>query len=258
MPMADYQREQSALGPGLVHLTTHSLQTSTSMPLQLYEHEPSSLLPLLERYLPHTQAVLGAIVSSPAPGCEPRSVLDAPPLETVFASFPPGSLPNDEDEDWLVALALPAPSEQVRIWHRAEVRLNGAEGARVRALSGSVVSPAALRDGTHEASKTGGKDLNSAAEAVVEARRTMRQRFPRHFVLGQLNAAFEPAVRTALGAPGRGICRVFLAPQSLPDPGDVDLEQLGLKLDTTRVGDEAEVSPPKGRGKGRADGRCPG
>lgn len=211
--------------------------------LQLYEHNPSSLLPLLTKYLPHTQAVLGAIVSCPPPGQRPQSALDAPPLETMWASFPPGRLPSDSDTDWLVALALPAPSEQIRIWHRAEVELNNEEIERVKQIEGSVVSTEALR----EAESKGGND--DAAAQVIEARRIMREMYPNHFVMGQLNAAWEPALRHALKAPSRGICRVFLAPEELPSTGsDAErLRKLGLKLDTTRVGDEGEVSFNTGR-----------
>lgn len=211
------------------------------MPLQLYEHDPSTLLPLLMRWLPHTQAVLGALVSCPAPGHEPKSVLDAPPLETMWASFPPGSLPSDSDADWLVALALPAPSEQVRIWHRAEVGLNEKEMRRVKKITGSVVSTESLREA--EKQEVGHEE---AAELVIEARRIMREKYPRHFVMEQLNAGWEPALRKALGAPSRGICRVFLAPEQLPSTSSDQetLDNLGLKLDTTLVGDEDEVSPP--------------
>lgn len=216
-----------------------------SAKLQLYEHDPSTLLPLLTQWLPHTQAVLGAIVSCPPPWHEPKSVLDAPPLETMWASFPPDSLPSDSDEDWLVALALPAPSEQVRIWHRAEVGLNEKEMERVKRIEGSVVSTESLRAAEVEG-KGKGEEVEKAAEQVTEARRIMREKYPRHFVMGQLNAAWEPALRRALGAPSRGICRVFLAPEQSPSTGsDAErLKELGLKLDTTRVGDEDEVSSP--------------
>lgn len=208
-------------------------------PLQLYEHDPTSLLPLLTRFLPHTQAVLGAIVSCPAPGHQPRGVLDAPPLETMYASFPPSSLPDDGDRDWLVALALPAPSEQVRVWHRREVELNEAEMARVQRLEGSAVSSAALRGaGSLQGDEAGGA---RAAEMLTAAVRAMRERFPHHFVTGQLNAAWERALRHALGAPSRGLCRVFLAPAQAPGAEGADLDKLGLKLDRTQVGDEGEV-----------------
>lgn len=219
--------------------------------LQLYEHDPASLLPLLTKFLPHTQAVLGAIVSCPPPGQTPQSALDAPPLETMWASFPPGNLPSDSDTDWLVTLALPAPSEQIRIWHRAEVELNNEEIERVKQIEGSVVSTEALR----EAESKGGNE--DAAAQVIEARRIMREKYPAHFVMGQLNAAWEPALRHALMAPGRGICRVFLAPEELPSTGldEERLRELGLKLDTTRVGDEGEV---RVEGRVIANSRCPG
>lgn len=209
--------------------------------VQLHEHDPDSLLPLLTRYLPHTQAVLGAIVSCPPPGHTPQSVLDAPPLETMYASFPPGHLPSDNETDWLVALALPAPSEQVRIWHRAEVGLNLSEMARVRKTNGSVVSTEALRAAETATLESGGQE---AAAQVIQARQIMREKYPHHFVMGQLNAAWELSLREALKAPNRGICRVFLAPEELPSTGSDDerLKELGLKLDTTRVGDEGEVS----------------
>lgn len=207
--------------------------------LKLYEHDSAAILPLLTRYLPHTQSILGAIVSSPPPGSQPQGVLDAPPLESILASFPPDDFPSEDDRSWIVAVALPAPSEQVRIWHRAEVELNEAEIERVKRIEGSAVSPSTLRPDVPQT-----QEVQEAAEAMIEARKAMREKFTQHFVMGQLNAAWEPALREALHAPSRGICRCFLAPSDLPPTSSAreHLEKLGLKFDHTRVGDEPEVS----------------
>ncbi|KLT45972.1 hypothetical protein CC85DRAFT_299147 [Cutaneotrichosporon oleaginosum] len=106
--------------------------TNTSTPLTLYPHSPASLVPLLSSQLPYTLVLLATIQanrhaeSDPSPVSAPDCQVP-PPLPPVYATFPPPtsgapSLAYLESldigpYDWLVAVALPPPSEQIRFYH---------------------------------------------------------------------------------------------------------------------------------------------
>lgn len=204
--------------------------------LKLYSHDPASLFPLLKRWLPHSQTVVGAMLNNPTPPSEnnisvERDVLQGRPLERMYASFPPGQIPSDEDRDWLVTVALPEPSEQIRVWHRLEVEGNQAEMAATRTIPQPEAGHSLDDD-----------EVKLALDLYIQAVQQMRQLYPRYWVVGQVNSLWEGGLRKALDAPSRTICRVFLAPKVEPPAmPEEDFDKLGLKLDHTREGDETEV-----------------
>ncbi|BEJ13651.1 hypothetical protein CspHIS471_0308250 [Cutaneotrichosporon sp. HIS471] len=98
--------------------------------VKFYPHGPASLIPLLESHLPHTLVLLATIKANrhaptdPSPVSAPDCQVP-PPLPPVFANFPSASSISLDylqsiglgPFDWIVAVALPEPSEQIRFHH---------------------------------------------------------------------------------------------------------------------------------------------
>jgi len=85
--------------------------------VQLYPHDPSTLLPLLKAHLPNSLPVYGTILSNPSPPSPSTSPGTLEPLTTVetssylhsaWYSFPPTTLHNSP-EPFVVPIHLPPP-----------------------------------------------------------------------------------------------------------------------------------------------------
>ena len=203
---------------------------------RLYAHEPRSLLPLLRAHLPHTLVIVGTILANRVSNDEKGPVDDdtplPPPLPPVYATFPPPAHGGDVTLDtlreagigeyeWLVAVALPLPSEQIRLHH-----------ALVAATPDQQTGPA-----------------KAAAERTIElAIREMARMYPTQLVVGNTHEMFESVTRRVVGGAERTKTYIYVAPHAgfghteidLAGVGGVDKE--GLVLDHGRPSDAPVVS----------------
>lgn len=184
------------------------------MPLHVHP-EPATLVPLLRSQLPHSLVFLGTLLSNPD-------------LAPVYANFPP-RLDGEIDAaylqslglgeyEWLVAAALPAPSEQLRVHHALCAAPEDVQAA----------------------------ELGPASAAVCAAITEMMGRYPAQPVIGAVPELFGPAVRQLLDAPKRDTTFIY-APEggwgaSRIDAGD---DLAGLAFDVGRPGDAQAVSMPR-------------
>jgi hypothetical protein len=164
-------------------------------PNALHAHVGETLLPLLRRHLPHTVVVYGTIVAH-APAVRTAKAVDPEcVLPPVYASFPPredgGEITLDYlrslgigEYDWLLTVALPFPSEQIRIHH-------------------AIV--AASQD-----EQTAG--LDAANTLMLSALSHMADRYPGQLVVGNTHELFEPLVRKFTGSPRRHETYTYVAP----------------------------------------------
>lgn len=183
------------------------------MAMTMYAHaQPSTLLPLLRTQLPASLVFIGTIMSNPD-------------LQPVYANFPPrkdGPIDGTHlaslglgEYDWLVTVALPAPSEQLRVHH---------------ALSGAPEDVQAAQ-------------LPRAAEAVCTAISELMALYPKQPVLGAVPELFGPAVRKLLDAPKRDTTYIYA-----PDGGwgaskiEAGEDLAGLSFDIGRPQDAQAVS----------------
>lgn len=168
---------------------------------KLYAHEPRTLLPLLREHMPHSVVLIGTIVANPT--CEGSAL---PALPPVYATFPPlksgGEITSASlaetgvgKYDWLVTVALPAPSVQFRFYH---------------ALTGAPDS-----ERTPEL-------FDTAATMVKESLREMQDRYSTRFVLGGVHDLFVDVAREVLGGPRRTSTYLYLAPNGGAGPTAID------------------------------------
>lgn len=202
------------------HTSAPLLQRDALSPrMPLHAHDPHSLLPLLRAQLPHSVVMLATLLSNPP------TMLGA-----VYATFPPA--PDGRDVtpaylasagvgefDWLVAAALPEPSEQIRLHHALVGAPEAVQAAKRPEASGVV------------------------GAAVAD----MFRLYPQRTTVGAAPELFGPAVRAALGAPRRTPTYVFAAPGCGMGPSDIDAtdDTAGLTLDVGRPEDAPEVSPAR-------------
>lgn len=182
------------------------------MPLHAHP-DPSTLLPLLRTQLPVSLVFVGTLMSNPT-------------LAPVYANFPPRSDGEIDtaylsslgigEYEWLVTVALPAPSEQLRVHH---------------ALSGA---PEEIQE----------QNLSAASDAVCAAITEMMQRYPAQPVLGAVPELFGPAVRKLLDAPKRDTTYIY-APAEGWGASTIDAPEdlAGLTFDIGRPEDGQAVSP---------------
>ncbi|EKD01156.1 hypothetical protein A1Q2_04479 [Trichosporon asahii var. asahii CBS 8904] len=190
--------------------STSLIGATVDMPLHAHP-DPSTLLPLLRTQLPASLVFVGTLMSNPS-------------LAPVFANFPPRSDgPIDiaylsslglGEYDWLVTVALPAPSEQQRFHH---------------ALSGA---PAEIQQ----------QQLDKASKAVTEAITEMMGKYPAQPVWGSVSELFGPAVRELLDAPKRDVTYIYAPGEgwgasSIEAPSDL----AGLTFDIGRPEDGQAV-----------------
>lgn len=181
------------------------------MPLHAHP-DASTLLPLLRTQFPSSIVFVGTLLSNPS-------------LAPVYANFPP--CPNGTidtaylstlgigEYDWLVTVALPAPSEQQRVYH---------------ALSGA---PSDVQR----------SQLARAEEQVCEAITEMMEKYPDQPVWGAVPELFGPAVRKLLDAPKRDTTYVY-APGDGWGASTIDApdDLASLTFDTGRPEDGQTVS----------------
>ncbi len=168
--------------------------------IKLYAHPPASLLPLLEAQLPHTLVLLSTIQANRHAESDPSPVSapdchTPPPLPPVYATFPPppSGVPSLAylqsigvgPYDWLVAVALPKPSEQIRFYHAL--------------VANPAPAPA--------------PEQVERAEKVVEAAlRFMVQQYPDQLVYGATHEMWEPVARGVLGGRTQVPTYIYVAP----------------------------------------------
>ncbi|GMK56649.1 hypothetical protein CspeluHIS016_0304890 [Cutaneotrichosporon spelunceum] len=179
------------------------MATDDGMPkgdIKLYPHNPASVISLLESQLPHTLVLLATIKANRHAASDPSPVTASdcqvpPPLPPVFTNFPPphAGSPSSEYLDsigvgpygWIVAVALPEPSEQIRFYHSLVAH----------------PSPSA--------------DEVAVAEAVVEGTlRFMAGRYPTQLVCGATHERWEPVARKVLGGRTQVPTYIYVAPGS--------------------------------------------
>lgn len=220
--------------------------TASTAKVELYPHAPTTLLPLLHSQLPHTIVLIGTILANrhsdadPAPITAP-DVRVPPPLPPVYATFPPPSDGSDitseylaqigvGEFDWLVVVALPVPSEQIRFYH-------------------SLVA---------SASQT--PEEKERAEGMIEAAlRFMNTLYPHQLVSGCTHEMWEDVTRRVLGGKRQDPTLIYVAPGG--GFGHTEIKDVGgwegeLVLDHGREGDKALVSAAHGvlGGRRRGDG----
>lgn len=210
---------------------------TSSTPHRLYPHSPSTLIPLLRSQLPHTIVVLATILASRRDDAEGvLSIHDdvpyPPSLDPVYASFPPTADGSDVTVEalydagvgqfeWLVTVALPQPSEQIRVHHAY------------------VAAPPEKQS----------PETKQAADAMVEyAIREMAQRYPAQLVVGYTHETFEEVTRRVVGGGERTRTYTYVAPGLGWGHTDIDLGSVNdswrseLLLDHGRPGDAPVVS----------------
>lgn len=155
----------------------------------LYAHEPRSLLPLLEGYLPHSICIVGAIHTTLA---------TSNPLQQVYTSFPPSDV-SSPPSLWVAAVALPWPATQIRVFHILEA------------------DPRPKRE-----------DVEAGGRAVANAIEDLHIRHPQHTVLGAIHLHWCDAVRNLTGCRPGTDTDTYLAPLQLPSPPPADTTGLTL------------------------------
>ena len=176
--------------------------------VQLYPHDPGTLLPLLRAHLPNSLPVYGCILSnhssSPTSPSSPRGTLEPlSKLEThshlrhAYATFPPSALPPPSPAHrtpFVVLIHLPPPAaQQIRLFCSAETRPGVTDAEREDA--------AAL--------VTGAVGAHLAGEGGAETR-----------MIGGMAEAWCERVRRTCGTRERDTCDVWLAPDPLEGEGD--------------------------------------
>jgi hypothetical protein len=182
-----------------------STMTTTTRGVTLYPHNASALLPLLETRQPLSLPLIGSIHVSGA--------------ARVYATFPPSQIPTNGGDDWAVAIAFPAPSTQLHVYHAFE---------------------SADRAGNGKAEPAG---HDEPAACVVALLHLMLALHPTHDRIGGLNILWAAAVREALKSPDYGWNTVYLAPAGGVAAEGVGVDMAGLALDKGKPGDEDCVSP---------------
>lgn len=185
----------------------------TISPVQLFAHDPASLLPQLKHHLPKSLPVYGCILSnsssvptSTSPGHhEPLSTVETSNrLPHAYATFPPSCL-SSPPELFAIFVHLPPPMTwQVRFFCSAETRKNLSTSERQTALN-------LVKDA-----------VTLHLEGPEETR-----------MLGGMSTLWSAGVREMLGTRENEVCDVWLAPEDgAMGEGEVDKE--GLEVDEGR------------------------
>lgn len=214
----------------------------THSPLKLYPHAPSTLLPLLRTQLPHTLILIATILAnrhsddtSPSLPLSPDTQVP-PPLPPVYATFPPRVANMDAESeaeaitheylsslgigehDWLIAVALPVPSEQIRFYHSL------------------VAAPTQLPE-----------EVERAERVVEAALREMVQLYPEQLVCGGTHELWEEVTRRVLGGRKQMATLIYRAPEG--GFGHTEIDTSGVRgwegelvLDHGRESDKGFVS----------------
>ena len=181
-------------------------------PFQLYEHEPESLLPLLQSHLPYSLPVYGSIVSNPssslASGHQREIASDEGNNQVHYAitTFPSSALPYPPDP-YVILNHLPSPMPwQVRLFCSAESDPN---------LTGT-----AKLEATNLVIETVKEHLKSPQETRM---------------IGALSTVWSDQLRKMLGTRNNEICDVWLASED--NEMTVDGAREGLIVDIGRLQD---------------------
>lgn len=193
-----------------------------AMTIALYAHAPHAILPFLRQDLPDTVVAVGSIMCNRTSEDEAGPVEGLPVpgvLSTIHATFPPaqaGEALNPGDT-WVIAYALPRPSEQIRVYHSLQHY------------------PAHQ---TPDTIARAGAEIN----AVIDE---MAKLYPNQRVVGQVPEVFRPAVQAHVGGPDHGRNWTYFAPASGTKVDLTGVNTEGLELGLAREDDAALVSGPK-------------
>lgn len=255
---------------------TVGIESSTARcVVELYAHEPKSLLPLLNKYLPRSLPVIATIrenLSAPSSSTSTSgSISGRSHDEPVYATFLPGEIP-DPDADFDGDDTRTGTGDQNQRMWGVVVRTHDSASPQLRLFcsaeskSGSEISTPCSVDTTHTnngvgesgddrnvsrtngGGKVGGKwseeriqeFVTSLTEAVVRI-------WGKEIVLGSVDSRWNKRVREVVDSEEYVECTVFLAPAYVPDERmDRELEErvgaLGLEFDEAHDGDMDVVS----------------
>lgn len=223
-----------------------------SEPVELYAHEPSSLIPLLSKHLPRSLPVLASIQESlpvssswtststftPSPNASSRSKSsDAGKAGALYATFPPDQIPISQRGD---------DGEDERLWG---VVFQNTDPTTIHLRLFCSAETSHPSSGPHD--DESGPDNEPTEERiqdfVSDMTRAMVRVYGKRVILGSVDSRWNQVVREAVDSEDFGECTVFLAPPYLltekRDAEDEErVEGLGLEFDQGREGDLDIVS----------------
>jgi hypothetical protein len=168
--------------------------------MTLYAHRPRSLLPLLREQLPYTTVMVATILAND----------ELPPVYATFSTRDDGYinlgwLESIGVDGWLVTVALPRPSEQIRIYHSAVAK-------------GATPDP----------------------DTISLAIREMARMYPEQRMVGETHELLAPLVRGIVGGPERTRTYIYVAPDG--GFGLTDIKEADIELDQGLPEDAPTVS----------------
>lgn len=222
-------------------------QNEDAAAVELYRHDPKTLLPLLEKHLPLSLPVYATIKINPwenantegtgtlirSSTSESNDAQDATSIVNyAWATFPPSEL-NDLPEIWTIIIHLPPPgAHQTRMYCSSETYLH---------QSCLIDHPSQLSedDSNYKLWSQSQVQVNGAIKLLTESS-------PGVTKLGAVHTFWTKGVAYTIGVKENVICDAYLAPIGFLDTPEGAIKKEGLIIDKGKRSDCEMVSklPP--------------